>query len=131
MIEKYIPNVQDGLYPNDGGWIEEEQAKPSLVLSVPEFQHFINVPIPKFDYAWLYNQELNAYIFCFRIQGLQQIEKAIIFHEEHAGLLIKDENANKPFDLFITSEQLEEMDEDTTYLHFPNIAITRHPAASW
>jgi hypothetical protein len=131
MIENYIPSVKEGVYPNDGGWLENEQDRPTLVLSIPEFLHFINVPIPKFDYAWLYNQEINAYIFCFRLKGLQQIEKTIIFHEEHAGILIKDENAFKHFDISITSEHLEDVNEETNYLYLPNITITRHPAASW
>lgn len=125
MADSYIPKVQEGIYPSDGGWLEEEGKNPTLVLVVPEFGHFVHMPVPKFDYAWLQNQELNAYIFCFRIQGVHQIEKAIIFHEDHAGLLLKEPYAHQAFDILITSVPLDEVKDDTKYLYLPNITIKR------
>lgn len=127
MENSYTPTVTEGIYPADGGWSEIENQKPSLILSIPDYKNFLNVKINTFDYAWLYDDKLKAYIFCFRINGDRTIEKAIIFQNEHAGILLKDPLIEVPFDLIIVSEPLEELTEQTELLSFQGIVFGDRP----
>lgn len=124
MTGKYEPTVTEGQYPEDGGWTEN-----ILLLSIPKFHDVIQVEVEKFDYAWLYNKEVDAYIFCFRFSN--EAERAIIFHVKHAGQLLMEPQAFETFSIAITSKAFEEMTDDTPYLYLPDIRLTRQSIAGW
>ncbi|WP_246941371.1 hypothetical protein [Bacillus pinisoli] len=127
MNVNYIPTVNEGHYPHDAGWTEENN-QSILLLSIPELKNIAHQVITVFDYAWLFDRNLNAYIFCFRIE---EEEHAIIFQFTHAGKLLMEKEAYDSFAIAITGAEFSEMTEHTPYLLLPSIQLNRQPVAGW
>src|SRR5690606_26977257 len=100
-----------------------------LLLSTPMLSKIIDKKFAKFDYTWLYNKELEAYIFCFRIQN--EDEYAIIFHREHAGRLLLEKEAYGEFTLIITDLPFDQLNENSPLLRLPKISLDRQSSAGW
>jgi hypothetical protein len=129
LKERYIPQVQEAVIPEDGGWAELiEDRSPVLILSVPEWKEEVDRSAADFSYAWLYDRANDAYLFCFRLE--QGREYAIAFAREHAGMLLADERAHQPFSLLITAHSLE-ADDLRPCLLFRHVSLKRHPQAGW
>lgn len=127
MSERYIPKVREASIPEDGTWAEIEN-KQILILSIPEWKELVKISIKTFQYVWMYDRLEDAYLLCIKIDN--QIEKAIAFAKEHAGLLLAQKYAFQPFPILITSGPLEKFTE-TPYLYLPKIELKRHPKAGW
>jgi hypothetical protein len=85
--------------------------------------------IHKFSYTWLYDKEMDAYVLCIRLN--QQEEFGLIFSQKEAGVLLLDADAYSEFSLVVTKEHLENLKDDTPYLSFPKISLTRSLLAGW
>ena len=128
LTQKYVPKVTEGIYPEDGGWTSDENGNV-LLLSVPLLAPIIQTTVTKFDYSWLYDETINAYIFCFKLNG--EKESAIVFQSEHAGQLLITEEAVKEFSIAITEAPFEQLTDQSTYLYLPKISLNRHLSAGW
>jgi len=130
MSKRYIPKVTEAVVPEDGGWAELKN-EDVLVLSIPEWDQdeLVGTPTKSIQYVWLYDRVGDAYLLCFKIND--EMEKAIAFGKEHAGMLLTHQQAYQPFSIVITSSSLEELKEDTSYLYLPKIELKRHPKAGW
>ncbi len=126
-MSQYIPKINEGFYPLDAGWTEE-QGQSILLLCVPELEDIVHKKIESFDYAWLFESSINAYIFCFRID---QEEYAILFQFEHAGKFLLDPEAYESFGVAITSTEFHNIAENTPYLLLQPINLNRQPLAGW
>ncbi|WP_096152892.1 hypothetical protein [Bacillus sp. FJAT-45066] len=118
----------DAHIPEDGGWTEEN-GKSILLLSIPSSKSYINKTVHKFSYKWVYDREEKAYVLIIEANNTNPF--AIIFHEKHAGELLLDADAYGEFILYVTSELIEEIDENTSYLILPKIKLTRNVLAGW
>jgi hypothetical protein len=128
MSISYKPSVTEGYYPNEAGWSEDD-GKEILLLSVPQLDEVIGININQYDYAWLFNPDTNAYIFCFQLN--KEGEYAVVFQFEHAGKLLLVKEAYNSFSIAITSKRFDEITEETQYVFFSNVAINRQPMAGW
>ncbi|MGO4890056.1 hypothetical protein ACJ2A9_20105 [Anaerobacillus sp. MEB173] len=128
MVKKYEPTISEGVYPSDGGW-SKDNGRDILILSIPEFADLMNIEYNSYHYAWLYDKNLNAYIFCFRLDHGE--ERAVIFHAEHAGVLLTEEMAYQSFQIAITDASFENLTEKTSYLLLNEIELQRELAAGW
>jgi hypothetical protein len=128
MTERYIPQVREAAIPEDGCWAELQNT-PVLLLSIPEWKDLLNQLITGYQFVWMYDREEDAYLFCFRLNN--QIEKAIAFAKEHAGLLLKDERASGLFSILITSDALDQTTAQSPYLLLTEVELKRHPQAGW
>ncbi|MFD1739271.1 hypothetical protein ACFSCX_22580 [Bacillus salitolerans] len=128
MTNSYKPNISEGFYPHDAGWTEAG-TEATLLVSVPELTGVTSMKVNQFDYAWLFDPAINAYIFCFQINS--KAEHAVIFQFEHAGRLLLETEAYERFSIAITSEEFKHIKEETPYLFFENISINRQPLAGW
>jgi hypothetical protein len=126
---EYIPQVSTGYYPEDAGWASRPDGENLLLLSIPDFNFLLTVQVNSYDYAWLYDQELDAYIFCFKINN--KTEHAIIFRKDHAGILLQEEFALKPFTLVITHKDLEALTENDPVFTLNDIEMKRSEIAGW
>lgn len=124
----YSPNLSEAHIPFDGGWTEEKRT-PVLLLSVPTMPIEMTTHIHKFSYTWLYEKEMDAYVLCIRLN--QQEEFGLIFSQKEAGVLLLEADAYSEFTLVITKEHLENLKDDTPYLSFPKIILTRSLLAGW
>ncbi|WP_339147330.1 MULTISPECIES: hypothetical protein [unclassified Sutcliffiella] len=124
----YSPNISEAHIPYDGGWTEEN-GTPVLLLSVPTMPIEMATKIHKFSYTWLYDKEMDAYVLCIRLN--QQEEFGLIFSQKEAGVLLLDADAYSEFSLVVTKEHLENLKDDTPYLSFPKISLTRSLLAGW
>ncbi|MGD6774094.1 hypothetical protein [Sutcliffiella horikoshii] len=124
----YSPNFSEAHIPYDGGWTEEN-GTPVLLLSVPTIPIEMTTNIHKFSYTWLFEKEMNAYVLCIRLNN--QEEFGLVFSQKEAGVLLLDADAYGEFTVVVTKEQLENLKEDTPYLSFPKISLTRSLLAGW
>ncbi|WP_404444651.1 hypothetical protein LG307_17375 [Sutcliffiella horikoshii] len=124
----YSPNLSEAHIPYDGGWTEEN-GTPVLLLSVPTIPLKMTTNIHTFSYTWLYEKEKNAYVLCISLNN--QEEFGLIFSQKEAGVLLLDADAYSEFSLIVTIEHLENIKEDTPYLSFPKISLTRSLLAGW
>jgi hypothetical protein len=125
----YIPQVSTGYYPEDAGWASRPDGENILLLCIPEFNYLITFQVKSYDYTWLYNQELDAYIFCFKVN--KQSEHAVIFKKDHAGVLLQEEFAFKPFTIAITHKDLGTISEKDPVFLLNDIEISRSEIAGW
>lgn len=123
----YTPSVSEGVYPEDAGWAHEGETE-ILLLSVPLPDEVFHVQNDTFDYAWLYNQSLDSYIFCFKLPSRQEF--GILFQREHAGMLLMEEEAYGEFTIVVTNQSFEEIKENTPFLTLSNISLKR-TIAGW
>ncbi|MBA4493864.1 hypothetical protein ACFO25_14840 [Paenactinomyces guangxiensis] len=128
MSERYIPQITEASIPEDGAWAELENT-PVLILSIPEWKEMIEQPTEGHQYVWMYDRAEDAYLFCFRLSS--RLERAVAFPRDHAGLLLQDEKAHRPFSILITGESLEETKKDTPLLLLRHVQLKRHPQAGW
>lgn len=128
MPERYIPKVYEAVIPEDGGWAELEN-DVVLILSIPDWKDLVRIKLDSFQYVWMYDRFEDAYLLCIKMN--HQIERAIAFAKEHAGLLLTHQHAYQPFSILITPESLEQSNEKTPYLYLPKIELKRHPKAGW
>lgn len=124
----YSPNISEAHIPYDGGWTEED-GTPVLLLSVPTIPIKMTTIIHKFSYTWLYEKEMDAYVLCIRLNN--QEEFGLVFSQKEAGVLLLDADAYGEFTVVVTKEQLENLKDDTPYLSFPKISLTRSLLAGW
>lgn len=124
----YKPSIKEGVYPDDAGWTQDG-SKNILLLSIPMLSHVIRQTVTKFDYAWLYNKEIDAYIFCFKLSNGQ--EYAIFFQVDHAGRLLMDQNAYEEFSIVLTDKAFNVLTEDSEFITLSNIRLVRQPIAGW
>ncbi|MCF6094711.1 hypothetical protein L1765_12140 [Microaerobacter geothermalis] len=124
----YKPTVSEGIHPQDGGWYEW-LGETYLALSVPEWKDIVNKRAGHYEYAWLFDKDQNAYIFCFRLAD--GTERAIIFQRDHAGLLLLESPAYEPFHIWITSEELQDVEERTPLLQLKDVTLDRSVEAKW
>ena len=118
----------DAHIPEDGGWTEEN-GNPILLLSIPSLKNYIDKTIYKFSYKWVYDLEEKAYVLIIELNKVDTF--AIIFHEQHAGQLLLDVDAYNEFIIYVTSELIEVIDENTNYLTLPKVKLTRNVLAGW
>lgn len=128
-VMEYRPAISQGYYPEDAGWIEQSDGEDILLLCMPEYRYLITLEVKSYEYAWLFNKELDAYIFCFKIN--KQFEQAVIFKQEHAGILLKEEFANKPFTIAITDKQFTDLKENDPVFMLQKIELKKHENAGW
>jgi hypothetical protein len=128
MTERYIPKIQEAAIPEDGGWIEGE-TNPILLLSIPAWKGIETSSIDINAYAWMYDREQDAYLFCFRVADGG--EKAIAFISDHAGLLLKDENSLDVFTMMIMDRPLQEVNSSKSVFLIEKVQLVRHPVAGW
>ncbi|WP_175552367.1 hypothetical protein [Seinonella peptonophila] len=128
MKNRYIPKINEAAIPENGGWAEIMD-EPVLVLSIPEWESIMNQSTEEYQSVWMYDRIEDAYIFCFKLN--EQVERAIAFAKDHAGVLLKDERAEGEFSILITHEGLEDADEETPCLYFKELHLRRHPKAGW
>ncbi|TCS95825.1 hypothetical protein [Hazenella coriacea] len=128
MSKSFVPKVKEASVPEDGVWGEINE-EPVLILSIPEWEEIVSASAEGFRYTWLYDRIEDGYLFCFRLNN--EWEKAIAFPKEHAGLLLKDAQANRLFSILITAQSLEKADSDSPYLWLKEIQFKRHPQAGW
>ncbi len=126
-MNNYNPTIDVGFYPLDAGWTEEKNDS-ILLLCVPELDNIIQMKIVSFDFAWLFDSVIDAYIFCFQIENQ---EFAIVFQFKHAGKLLLEREAYETFSIAITSTEFQVMKEETPYLYLTNITLNRQPVAGW
>ncbi|KMJ57785.1 hypothetical protein AB685_13125 [Bacillus sp. LL01] len=124
----YSPNISEAHIPFDGGWTEEN-GTPVLLLSVPTIPIEMNINIHKFSYTWLYEKEMNAYVLCILLN--KEEEFGLIFSQKEAGQLLLDSEAYGVFTVVITKESLQQLGDDTPYLSFPKISLSRSLQAGW
>lgn len=125
----YQPQVSTGYYPEDAGWASRPTGENILLLCIPDFSYLITVQVKNYNYAWLYNQELDAYIFCFKINNQQ--EHAVIFKKDHAGVLLQEKFAFSPFTVAITHKDFETLREKDPVFMLNDIEISRSESAGW
>ena len=118
----------DAHIPEDGGWTEEN-GQSILLLSIPSLKKYMDKTVHKFSYKWVYDREEKAYVLILELNKVDTF--AIMFHEQHAGQLLLDADAYNEFILYVTGELIEEVDENTSYLIFPKIKLTRNVLAGW
>lgn len=128
MSKRYIPQIREASIPEDGRWAELDN-NPVLLLSIPEWNDVVNKPSEGHQYVWMYDRAEDAYLFCFRLSN--QVERAIAFPREHAGMLLTDERAYQTFSILITSESLENIHARSPLLLLRNVQLKRHPKAGW
>jgi hypothetical protein len=128
MNERYIPQIREAAIPEDGGWVKL-QNESVLLLSIPEWEDWLSQSTTSYPFVWMYDRAEDAYLFCFRLND--QTEKAIAFAKEHAGLLLKEEQANGPFSILITSDALAQTTAQSPYLLLTEVMLKRHPQAGW
>jgi hypothetical protein len=128
MNGRYIPQIREAAIPEDGGWVQL-QNNPTLILYIPEWKDWLTPSRVGDPFVWMYDREEDAYLFCFRLDN--QIEKAIAFAKEHAGLLLRETQANDPFSILITSEELDQITVQSPYLLITEVVLKRHPQAGW
>ncbi|MBU8905276.1 hypothetical protein [Desertibacillus haloalkaliphilus] len=128
MANQYEPTVSEAVFPSDGGWTMDGD-KHVLLLSIPEFSEVINHSFESYRYAWLYDKENDAYIFCFQFDD--GFERAVLFQREHAGILLTEAAAYEMFTIVISDQAFDKIDEQTVLLELPQIKITRMMSAGW
>ncbi|MFC7439861.1 hypothetical protein [Laceyella putida] len=127
MSTRYIPQVRQAVIPEDGGWAELTDGAV-LILSIPEWTESEQSLTEEMQSVWLYDRGNDAYLYCFKLANGQ--EYAIAFAKEHAGMLLDDERAKRPFALLITAQPL--LSEGyAPYLLIPDVELKRHPKAGW
>ncbi|MFZ3589375.1 hypothetical protein ACOI1C_08865 [Bacillus sp. DJP31] len=126
-MSQYMPTINEGFYPLDAGWTED-QDESILILCVPELQDIVQEKIESYDYTWLFESSIDAYIFCFRLENK---EFALVFQFKHAGKLLLEPDAYETFSMAITSTNFQSMTENTPYLLLPHISLNRQPVAGW
>ncbi|MFT4414932.1 hypothetical protein ACLM5H_13815 [Fredinandcohnia humi] len=124
----YRPTITQGIYPEDAGWTSENQTN-ILLISAPLLSEILSFTTDPFDYAWLYDEELDAYIFCFRLQNQQ--EYAILFQKEHAGRLLIEQVAYEEFSIVLTDQPFEMIKEETPHVTLSKISLKRQTIAGW
>lgn len=125
----YMPQVSTGYYPEDAGWASRPDGENLLLLSIPDLRFLLTFQVNSYDYAWLYDQELEAYIFCFKINN--KSESAVIFQRDHAGILLQEEFALKPFTVVITEKDFEHLSENDPVFQLDNIEMVKSDTAGW
>jgi hypothetical protein len=125
----YTPQVSTGYYPEDAGWASRPDGENLLLLSMPDLSYLLTFQVNSYDYAWLYDQELDAYIFCFKINN--KSENAIMFKKDHAGVLLQEECALNPFTIVITDKGFENLRETDPVFQLNNIEMKRSEVAGW
>ncbi|MDF0726489.1 hypothetical protein PY093_07140 [Cytobacillus sp. S13-E01] len=128
MKKDYIPTITEGHYPDNAGWTEDDLGNV-LLLSIPSISDFFHEDMLTYDYAWLYNKELDAYIFCFKVSNGKEF--GVIFQARHAGRLLLDQQAYEAFTITITDQSFEDITEESEYLTFSNITLSRQTIAGW
>ncbi|GGE03601.1 hypothetical protein GCM10011571_00560 [Marinithermofilum abyssi] len=128
MAERYVPQVTAASIPEDGGWVELS-GENVLILSIPEWKEVVEKSAKGYRYVWMYDREGDAYIFCFRLAD--GTERAVAFAKEHAGVMLQDGRAFDTFAFLITTEELNEVKEDTPMLLLQKVRLKRHPQAGW
>ncbi|WP_124728290.1 hypothetical protein [Staphylospora marina] len=128
MTMRYIPRIRGAAVPEEGQWATLS-GKPVLILSVPEWQYQVRQSVEKDRHVWMYDRENDAYLFCFRMQN--ESDYAVAFPREHAGLLLRDPKADRPFSVLITSQELEGSRDLRPCLLFRDVRLRRHPRAGW
>lgn len=128
MSERYRPQIQSASIPENGAWANMED-QVFLILSLPEWDDVVTQNEEGFQYVWMYDRNQDAYIFCFRLDN--GAERAIAFPKDHAGVLLQDEKASQEFSMMITAKDLNEANEEDSFLILPKIRLVRHPKAGW
>lgn len=128
MKKEYIPTLTEGHYPENAGWTEDEFGNV-LLLSIPSVSDLLDEGMETYDYAWLFNKELDAYIFCFKLSSGREF--GVIFEAGHAGRLLLDPQAYEAFTITITNLAFEDVTEESEYLTFSNITLSRQTIAGW
>lgn len=128
MSERYVPQVTAASIPEDGGWAKLS-GENVLILSIPGWGDVVGKSPEGYRYAWMYDREGDAYIFCFRL--VNGTERAIAFAKDHGGLLLQDGRAYETFSILITDRELSGVKEETPMLLLRNIRLKRHPLAGW
>ncbi|MDP4085864.1 MAG: hypothetical protein Q8934_14755 [Bacillota bacterium] len=126
---EYIPQVSTAYYPEDAGWANRPNGENILLLCIPDLSYLITIQIESFHYAWLYSQDLDAYIFCFKINNKQ--EHAVIFKRDHAGVLLQQEFAFSPFTIVVTHKDLNTLTEKDPVLMLSDIELSKNDGAGW
>ena len=124
----YSPKITEAHHPADGGWTEENGI-PVLLLSTPSLENLIPTRIDKYSYAWLYEKEMDAYIFCVQINNRDEF--GILFSREEAGQLLLDADAYGEFTVVMCKEAFDQLEEDTPSLILSKISLTRSVLAGW
>jgi hypothetical protein len=127
-MQQYIPNIQEGYIPEDGGWTTSGEG-PTLLLSIPKLTTIMGKKWNKHSYAWLYDKKQDTYIFCFQFDGKE--EYAILFQADFAGRLLLEKEAYEPFTIAITDLPFEELSDESSYVIINEVQITRQPIAGW
>lgn len=126
---EYTPDISEGYYPEDVSWATSEGGGDFLLLCVPQYSYLLTFKLQNLEYVWLYNPEIDAYIFCFRIN--HKFEHAIIFQKDHAGMFLQNELVNKPFQVIITHRDFDTLRETDPVFKLNDIVFTRHKSAGW
>lgn len=124
----YSPNITEAHHPEDGGWTIDGGI-PVLLLSIPSLGDLIPTKINKYSYAWLYEKEMDAYIFCARINNKDEF--GVLFPREEAGRLLLEADAYGEFNVVICKEAFEHLEDDTPFNAFSNISLNRSVLAGW
>lgn len=124
----YSPNITEAHLPVDGGWTIDDGI-PVLLLSIPSLGNLIPTRIDKYSYAWLYEKEMDAYIFCVQINNHDEF--GILFSRDEAGQLLLDADAYGEFTVVLCKEAFDQLEEETPFLNFPKISLTRSVLAGW
>jgi hypothetical protein len=128
MATPFIPQIRQAAVPEEGSWAELGGA-PVLLLSIPEWQYQVRQSAEENRYVWMYDRENDAYLFCFRLKD--QKDYAVAFPREHAGVLLMDRKASRPFSLLVTSRPLSGTMDLRPCLLFRDVSLKRHPKAGW
>ncbi|MCA1032414.1 hypothetical protein LCL95_15370 [Bacillus timonensis] len=128
MKELYRPSIEEGYVPEDAGWIKNGEENV-LLLSIPGLSSIIHQKVETFDYTWLYQKDMDAYIFCFRLSN--GIEKAIIFQQEFAGKMLLKSEAYDVFSVAVIKQSFQDVSDDSEYLYLPAVTISRQSIAGW
>jgi hypothetical protein len=127
-VSQYIPSINEGFIPEDGGWTASD-SEPVLLLSVPQLSEIIDKKWSSLSYAWLFDKSKDAYIFCFQLNKKEEF--ALLFEAQFAGQLLLEKEAYETFSVAITDVPFEQLKEDSPYLYIQNVQINRQPIAGW
>jgi hypothetical protein len=119
-IMDYKPEVSQGYYPEDAGWAQRQDGENVLLLCVPQYSYLITFQVNSYEYAWLYDEDIDGYIFCFKIN--KKFEQAFILLEEYA---------NKPFTVAITHKEFATIGERDPVFMLKNIELKRNENDNW
>ncbi|SMO77998.1 hypothetical protein [Melghirimyces algeriensis] len=128
MAERYVPQVTEAAIPVDGSWAHLN-GKNVLMIQVPDWKNTVQRSFEGARRVWMYDRREDAYIFCFQLRDGS--EWAVAFAKDHGGRLLRDERAYGFFSILITSDDLDQLTDETGMLLFQDLYLKRHPKAGW